>query len=68
MLNSVEQLDALNAAVLGACLGPDAMLGHSYAFALYARLRDCGDAEVDSIVLDMWRYTVVPQLIDSLRS
>jgi hypothetical protein len=55
----------LNTSVLAACLGPDAMLGQSYLYSMISMLQQQGGA---TAVGRVWRYSVVPQLIDVLRS
>lgn len=65
--SSCSILDRLNRHVLGACLGPDAMLGHSYLFKLGASLKSKpGSAETSTARL--WRYSIVSQLIDAVRA
>jgi hypothetical protein len=59
----------LNDHVLRPCLGPDAMLGHSYLYAAASTLKDT--PRVDHAVTHIkmqWQYTILPQLIDSIRA
>jgi hypothetical protein len=66
---TLEQLVALNDRVLGPCLGPDALLGHSYCYELLVRLESSTtEADARAIVAETWRFTVIPQLIDSVRT
>lgn len=67
---SIEQIVALNESVLSTCVGPDAMLGHSYLFGLHTLLASLGDSEahVRQAAADVWRYQILSQLIDGLRS
>ena len=58
-------LTQLNEDVLAACLGPDAMLGQSYLFSMVTMLQQGRGVEAVSRI---WRFNVVPQLIDVLRS
>ncbi len=62
---SADVLTQLNEAVLAACLGPDAMLGQSYLFSMVTMLQQGGGNDAVSRI---WRFNVVPQLIDVLRS
>jgi MoxR-like ATPase len=62
---SAEVLRQLNDAVMAPCLGPDAMLGQSYLYSMIAELQRDGGSEA---VARIWRFSVVPQLIDVLRS
>lgn len=62
---SAEMLSRLNDEALAPCLGPDAMLGQSYLYALGAELRTGGD---HTAVTRTWRYSVAPQLVDVARS
>lgn len=57
-------LRSLNEDALAPCLGPDAMLGPSYLYALTEQLR-AGDMEAVSRI---WRYSVIPQVVDLTRS
>jgi hypothetical protein len=58
-------LGRLNDDVLSPCLGPDAMLGPSYLYALASLLESSSSsAHVERI----WRYNIIPQLIDVTRS
>ncbi|WP_183093203.1 McrB family protein [Nocardioides stalactiti] len=67
---SIERLAHLNEHVLMPCVGPDAMLGQSYLYSLESRLEatDSNEAAVRSAVAEVWRYQLLPQLIDGLRS
>jgi hypothetical protein len=62
---SASMLQTLNDDVLAPCLGPDAMLGPSYLYAITEMLRDPNDA---GTVGRIWRYSVIPQTIDITRS
>ena len=62
---SANVLRRLNDDVLAPCLGPDAMLGPSYLYALATLLETTPDELGPETV---WRYNVVPQLIDVTRS
>ncbi|MGZ3357218.1 MAG: McrB family protein [Isosphaeraceae bacterium] len=62
---SASMLRVLNEDALAPCLGPDAMLGPSYLYSLVDSLRVAGGLNGASTV---WRYSVVPQLIDVTRS
>jgi len=66
--DTISELVSLNENVLGPCLGPDALLGHSYAHALHSRLVQAADPGSRQVVADAWRFAIVPQLIDTLRS
>jgi len=57
----------LNETVLRPCLGPDAMLGHSYFYAMRDALTDITDGEAPSVITAQWRYSLLPQLIDAVR-
>lgn len=63
---SIAQWHALNRTVLAPCLGPDAMLGHSYFFAASKRLAENQNAEHTKIIKMLWRYELLPQLVDIL--
>lgn len=66
---TVEHLSQLNERVLGPCLGPDALLGHSYCYLMLSRLATCEtDAQVRDAVVALWRFTILPQLIDTVRT
>jgi MoxR-like ATPase len=59
----------LNDHALRPCLGPDAMLGHSYLYALREQLKDATDVETAISALKRhWRYAMLPQLIDAVRA
>ena len=62
---SATVLRRLNDDVLAPCLGPDAMLGPSYLYALTGLLEA---SHVGSGAQTVWRYNVIPQLIDVTRS
>jgi hypothetical protein len=62
---SASMLTKLNDEALAPCLGPDAMLGPSYLYALLESLRTTGGMRATTMT---WRYSVVPQLIDLARS
>ena len=53
-----------NEDVLAPCLGPDAMLGPSYLYALTGLLEASHSVGRTAV----WRYNVIPQLIDVTRS
>lgn len=66
---TAHHLEALNSRVLGPCLGPDALLGHSHVYSLRSRLHSAsGSDDGVAATADTWRFAVLPQLIDSLRS
>ena len=62
---SASILGKLNDDALAPCLGPDAMLGPAYLYALTELLKHSPDL---SAVSRTWRYNVVPQLVDVTRS
>lgn len=66
VLSSVDIVRRLNDEVLGPCIGPDAMLGPSYFYDLANSVDAGGNAQAAAARL--WRFSVLPQLIDSLRS
>lgn len=62
-------LTNLNLRALGPCLGPDAMLGHSYVYALAQELANAAaDADPRVIAARHWRFIILPQVIDSTRA
>lgn len=61
-------IEALNELVLRPCLGPDALLGHSYFYAMAASIKSRAGANATSMVASHWRYTILTQLIDSVRA
>jgi len=65
VMRSAHMLKRLNSDVLAPCLGPDAMLGPSYLYALADHLAANPEGAGAETV---WRYNVVPQLIDVTRS
>ena len=66
---SATVLRDLNDHALRPCLGPDAMLGHSYLYAAAAVLTHAASTEAAIVQLTRrWRYTILPQLVDSVRS
>ncbi|WP_199510178.1 McrB family protein [Nucisporomicrobium flavum] len=66
---SAQVLTDLNQNALRPCLGPDAMIGHSYLYALAANLTASADLNAGIEELKtQWRYAILPQLIDSVRS
>ncbi|MEV4535502.1 AAA family ATPase [Asanoa sp. NPDC049518] len=66
---SVGVLRDLNDHALRPCLGPDAVLGHSYLYAAAAMLQDAAGVELAVSRLKLhWQYTILPQLIDSVRA
>jgi len=65
MAGSIDAWHALNRE-LEDKLGPDMMLGHSYFFDA-ARAMSNGTV-VDAAIRDMWRFAILPQLIDILHS
>lgn len=64
-LASTRMVARLNEAVLAPCLGPDAMLGPSYLYQLISELNAGGGPEAAARI---WRYSIVPQVIDVARS
>jgi hypothetical protein len=68
-VRSSSVLRDLNDHVLRPCLGPDAMLGHSYLYALAANVNASPFApDVLEELRMQWRYAILPQLVDSVRS
>ena len=65
---TIEVLQRLNEDVLRPCLGPDVLLGHSYAYALADRLSPDPTRGPDDEAKQTWEYDILPQLIDNLRS
>ena len=65
---TVKVFERLNEDVLRPCLGPDALLGHSYAYALADRLSSDATLGLDQEARQTWEYDVLPQLIDNVRS
>ncbi len=66
---SITMLKELNDAVLGTCVGPDAMLGQSYLYGMHRQLTHAPTAsDRDAAVQETWRYQILPQLIDGLRA
>lgn len=63
----VDVLNAVNESCLRPCLGPDALLGHSYFYAIAEELAT-HSVDALAVVAASWRYTILPQLIDSVRS
>ena len=68
LAQSGHALESLNRNALGPCLGPDAMLGHSYIFALGRQLAIAAEADFEAVIARHWRFTILPQVIDSVRS
>jgi hypothetical protein len=67
-IQSAQVLRDLNDHALRPCLGPDAMLGHSYLYAAAQALAQAGTLEAAIRQLQLqWRYTILPQLIDTVR-
>ena len=48
--------------------GADAVLGHSYLFALDEHLRRALPGERDVVLREFWAYVVLPQVLDHLES
>ena len=66
---SASVLHDLNDHALRPCLGPDAVLGHSYLYAVATTLKNAVGVEQAITQLKLyWQYTIVPQLIDSVRA
>lgn len=65
---SAKILRDLNDHALRPCLGPDAMLGQSYLYAVATALAEASTLEAAMRLLQLqWRYTILPQLIDVVR-
>lgn len=64
-IHSTSMMRQLNSLVLGPCLGPDAMLGQSYLYAMHSLLKASGDQST-AIVARCWRFSILPQLVDGL--
>ncbi|MGI5179503.1 McrB family protein [Dactylosporangium sp. CA-152071] len=65
---SAKILRDLNDHALRPCLGPDAMLGQSYLYAVATALAEASTLESAMRSLQLqWRYTILPQLIDIVR-
>lgn len=60
-------LENVNEHALRPCLGPDALLGHSYFYSIADALNDRSRNPAD-VIASYWRYTILPQLIDSVRA
>lgn len=69
---TIDILEQLNGTVLEPCLGPDALLGHSYVHAAIDQIdRLPPDSDEDAarrVLIRVWQYDVLPQLVDTLRS
>lgn len=66
---SSQILRDLNDHALRPCLGPDAMLGHSYLYAIASSVAESRDDRSSLQRLKMqWQYAILPQLIDSVRA
>jgi hypothetical protein len=66
---SARVMRDLNDHALRPCLGPDAMLGHSYLYAAAAALTRTPGTQMAIIQLKrQWQYTVLPQLVDAVRA
>ncbi|MEV0713336.1 AAA family ATPase [Asanoa sp. NPDC050611] len=66
---SAAVLHDLNDHALRPCLGPDGVLGHSYLYAAATMLKDAVGVEEAVLRLKLhWQYTILPQLIDSVRA
>ncbi|NKS79707.1 AAA domain-containing protein [Rhodococcus hoagii] len=66
-LRGAEVLDNVNEFSLRPCIGPDALLGHSYFYSIADELAN-DPAEAHVIISASWQYMILPQLIDSVRS
>jgi hypothetical protein len=67
-VQSANVLRDLNDHALRPCLGPDAMLGQSYLYAVADALKQASNLETAMRLLHLqWRYTILPQLIDIVR-
>ncbi|WP_432834117.1 McrB family protein [Dactylosporangium sp. CA-092794] len=67
-IQSAKVLRDLNDHALRPCLGPDAMLGQSYLYAVADALQQASSLEAAMRLLQLqWRYTILPQLIDTVR-
>lgn len=66
-LRGAAILDDVNEFSLRPCVGPDALLGHSYFYSIAEELAIRPD-RAHQIVSAAWKYTILPQLIDSVRS
>jgi hypothetical protein len=66
---SIDSVGQLNDEVLGPCVGPDAMLGQSYLYGMHDRLAASASPDGErAVVREVWRYQILPQLIESLRA
>jgi hypothetical protein len=55
--------------VLEEKIGPDAMLGHSYLYALQSAVDSIDDESTAELVISQfWRCDLLPQLVESLRT
>ncbi|REK78793.1 hypothetical protein DVG80_03745 [Rhodococcus erythropolis] len=61
-------INSVNENALRAVLGPGAILGHSYFHAIAADLGRDGTTGPFAVIARHWRFTVLPQLIDSVRA
>jgi 5-methylcytosine-specific restriction endonuclease McrBC GTP-binding regulatory subunit McrB len=69
LLAASRMLESLNESVLRPCIGPDALLGHSYVYAAAEGLKaGTSSGSADSVLERTWRYAILPQLIDIARS
>ena len=69
LLAASRMLESLNESVLRPCIGPDALLGHSYVYAAAETLQSgTSHGSADSVLERIWRFAILPQLIDITRS
>ena len=61
-------ISRVNDLALRTLLGPDAILGHSYFHAISAELGSDSLADPLAMIVRHWRFTILPQLIDSVRA
>ena len=54
----------MNDTVLGPCLGPDTLLGHSYFFGLANELEK-KKTDTETAIRLTWKHELLPQLIDT---
>jgi MoxR-like ATPase len=62
----VDAWSALNDDLLRPVIGPDAVLGHSYLYELHRSLVAAPDGTAQETCEAFLRYTLLPQLIDSI--
>ncbi|MGW5075802.1 McrB family protein [Rhodococcus sp. NPDC004095] len=66
--DGADALHAVNEAALRPALGPDSLLGHSYLHAIADTLSTNTGHDPLTTMSRHWRFTILPQLIDSTRS